>query len=145
MICRWDAAGVLGCTARAVVRVAALAALLGAVSGCSSRPTSEAPWTLVQSSPSASTVVVQYYHGDCDSLKGAKVTRTTRSVHIRLLIKQTASVCDSAGRTTMVRVRLGSALGSRTVEGACHPAPSSLCQPSVPIGVPPQHLPIVGP
>jgi hypothetical protein len=35
VICRWDAAGVFGCTALALVRLTALAAL-GTVSGCSS-------------------------------------------------------------------------------------------------------------
>lgn len=135
---------------RRLARNARIMALLGVlmilVAGCSSTADDDAPWTLVQSSPASSSVVVTYYHGHCDSLLGGKVTSDAKSVHIKLRVKSHSNSCDSALLSTMVRVRLGSALGSRTVLGGCHPAWHSLCQPSsLPVLIPAEHMRVVGP
>lgn len=132
-----------------IASVAKSAALLGvfviAAAGCSSTANEDAPWTLVQSSAASSSVVVLYYHGSCNSLLSGTVISDATSVHIKLRVKSAANGCDSALRTTLVRVRLGLALGSRTVEGGCHPARRSLCQPPSTVPVPTGRLRVVGP
>lgn len=109
----------------------AVLALTGvAVAGCSAKTvdtkTYDAPWKLVSSSPTGSSVVVEYAHGNCDKLAGTPVTRNNDSVRISVQIKYTAESCDAAAVFTQLRVPLGEALGSRQIDGACSPSDSGL-------------------
>lgn len=115
------------------------------VAACSSSVTSSGAWRLVQSGPTSSAVVVEYFHGMCDSLTGATVKSATTSVRITLHIKTPNGACPDALVTTFVRVRLGAPLGSRTVLGECVPARSSLCQPTAHTPSPVGSIAEVGP
>jgi hypothetical protein len=140
----WDAGQVISRAGRTLCGALAVGGSVGIISGCSSS-SSDGAWTRVQSSRTESTVVVGYLHGSCDSLTGATVARNATSVRIRLHVESAAGACDAALRSTLVRVRLGTVLGSQTIEGACRPAIHSLCQPSTPLPVPSGSLRIVGP
>ncbi|MDQ1540245.1 MAG: hypothetical protein QOH29_971 [Actinomycetota bacterium] len=112
--------------------VAVIVLGLMTTAGCASSSTisSSAPWALIYSAPSQAVVVVEYFHGHCDSLAGGTVHRTDTSVSIKLTIRSRPGVYDSALVATPVLVRLGGTLDHRVVRGICHPAAGSLCQPS---------------
>jgi hypothetical protein len=115
---------------RLMRRVSALvlAALVGSAAGCASAGSdSAAPWTLIQSDRDASSVIVAYFHGSCDSLRSVHTVSTATTVSFRIQIHEDAGTCDAAGRTTPIRVRLGGKLGTRDVVGACREASGVLC------------------
>jgi hypothetical protein len=102
----------------------AVLALTGvAIDGCSAKTidnqTYDAPWRLVQSAPTDSSVVLEYFHGDCDSLSGVSVTTGEQSVRIAVRLTSTVPTCDAAERRDFLRVRLGSPLGNRHIDGEC--------------------------
>ena len=128
---------------RALFAAAIGCAVMIALAGCTSSSES-LPWSLAQSSPSASTVVVQYYFGTCDTLTGARVKHTDSTVSITLNAKSHGDACDDALRMSYVRVRLGQPLGNRKIVGACSPGVHQTCQPTRPAAIP-TGLRLIGP
>lgn len=89
--------------------------------------TKNVPWILVRSSPTASTVDVQYFHGDCD-VPSARVDSTSATVRITVSVTERSGVvCNSIGIVSTARVRLGGALGNRTIVGSCNFSTSRQC------------------
>lgn len=130
------------------VRVRSLCVALGTaalVGGCGHSATVEkAPWTVIESSPISSTVLLQYYHGVCDSLARPIVTSTSRSIHITLRVLQRGVSCAGVLKVSYVRVRLGDSLGKRIVTGFCHPEVNRSCYRTDRYPVP-KNVPVIGP
>jgi hypothetical protein len=131
--------------AQILIATTMVVATVSTLAGCSSSSPSDSPaWTLAQSSPSASTVVVQYFYGSCESLSGAAVKRTASSVEITLQSKSAKDACNDALHASYVRVRLGGVLGNRHILGACQPSDHGTCQPVTSAAIP-TNLREVGP
>lgn len=130
------------------VRVRSLCVALGTavlVGGCGHSATVEkVPWTIIESSPTSSTVLLQYYHGVCDSLTRPFVAPTSQSIHITLRVIQSGVACAGALKVSYVRVRLGGSLGQRTLTGFCRPAANRSCYRTTRYPVR-KNVPVIGP
>jgi hypothetical protein len=96
----------------------------------------------------ASSAVVAYFHGSCDSLRSVRTVSTATTVSFRIQIHEDAGTCDAAGRTTPIRVRLGGKLGNREVVGACQESPGILCMTAAALKAAKldlRNLPVYGP
>lgn len=133
---------------------ATLLSVVGALalvaSACSSGAmVHDAQWTLVRRSPAASTVIVDWLHGACDTLVGGSAQLTAKTVTITLRERSASGVCAGLGIGQLVRVRLGTRLGDRAIAGChrthrpCHAWSVSRSRP--PHNLSSYHLPVVGP
>lgn len=111
---------------RLLLALGAVSSLAGCASGGS---TYDASWLLVHADPTSSSAVVLYFHGDCDSLESAHAIVDATTVTFRIRVHEDAGTCDLAGRSTAIRIRLGTNLGDRRVVGACRVGHGSLCAP----------------
>ena len=143
------------CHARVMGRMASRVVALGVVAVVAlgvaiflrsdGRADPSAPWTLIASSPAQSTIVIQYFHGDCDRLTRVAVEPVGSTVTVSVHLKSTAVICDGAGKLSLLRVRLGAPLGRRTIRGQCSPADDTRCPLDADAPPVPAHLPEAGP